>query len=67
MRHALEWEALLADAAAVASRETPRLGCRSLDVLHCVAARALSLGTFVTSDARQRALATRRGMKCPVP
>lgn len=67
VRQASDWETLLADAAVVASREASRLGCRSLDVLHCVAARALSLVTFVTSDGRQRALAARLGMKCPVP
>lgn len=67
VRQTPDWDALLMDAAVIASREAPRLGCRSLDVLHCVAARALALGTFVTSDVRQRALATRLGMTCPVP
>lgn len=37
---------------------TPKLGARSLDILHVATAIELSLRTFVTGDARQAALAS---------
>ena len=37
-------------------------GCRSLDVLHCAAARVLGASEFVTTDVRQKSLATAMGL-----
>ena len=45
--------------------ETPRLGCRSLDILHVACACLLQAKAFLTFDARQRSLAEHAGL--PVP
>jgi predicted nucleic acid-binding protein len=65
-RTAVPWEDILQDAALTAKAHTRRLGCRSLDILHCSAARRLGVESFVTTDARQRRLAESLGLKCPV-
>ena len=39
------------------SRETMRLGCRTMDILHVACAKQLSPDSFITFDARQRELA----------
>jgi predicted nucleic acid-binding protein len=41
----------------LSSRHTPKLGTRSLDILHVAAAIELSVETFVTGDGRQAKLA----------
>lgn len=64
-RPAVSWEDLLADANRLAKMHTSTVGCRSLDVLHCAAARSLSATSFITTDARQRRLATAIGLTCP--
>jgi predicted nucleic acid-binding protein len=45
------------------SAETPRLGCRTLDILHVACALQLKADTFVTFDTRQRALAEHAGLR----
>jgi predicted nucleic acid-binding protein len=64
-RPALHWEDVLRDAGAIARAHTRRLGCRSLDILHCSAARSLTVTSFVTTDTRQRRLAVKLGLTCP--
>jgi len=65
-RAAVPWEDILQDAAVTAKAHTRRFGCRSLDILHCSAARSLAVTSFVTTDIRQRRLAESLGLKCPV-
>jgi hypothetical protein len=66
-RPALSWDDVLRDATVAATAHTRALGCRSLDVLHCVAARHLpAVTSFVTTDKRQHRLAVKLGLSCPV-
>ena len=44
------------------TRYTPSLGCRTLDIMHVACARVLSPDSFVSFDARQRALAGKAGL-----
>lgn len=64
-RPLLAWEDVLREASSMVKAHTRTLGCRSLDVLHCAAARYLSVASFVTTDARQRKLAIKVGLSCP--
>ena len=47
------------------SRETPRLGCRSLDIMHVACAIQLQADVFITFDERQRNLASFAGLQVP--
>ena len=49
----------------IARRRTPRLGTRTLDVLHVASALALQADTFYTFDRRQRTLAKSEGLSVP--
>lgn len=64
-RTALAWDDIMRDARDLATAHTRRIGCRSLDVVHCAAARSLSSSAFVTTDVRQRRLALAVGLRCP--
>ena len=64
-RASVPWEDVWADAQALAKNHTRSLGCRSLDILHCAAARRLAATSFITTDARQRRLAVAIGLACP--
>jgi predicted nucleic acid-binding protein len=64
-RAAVPWEDLLQEAALTAKAHTRKFGCRSLDILHCSAARSLAVTSFVTTDTRQRRLAESLGLNCP--
>ncbi len=66
-RPALVWDDVLRDSMALARGHTRKLGCRSLDILHCSAARSLAVQSFVTSDARQKRLASAIGLYCLSP
>jgi predicted nucleic acid-binding protein len=57
------WRAALKQAAALSEHYTPRLGTRSLDVLHVACALELKLKWFLTFDGRQEQLATAAGLK----
>lgn len=57
------WRAALNRPAEFGERHTPKLGTRSLDVLHVACALELQLGRFLTFDARQRQLAVSAGLK----
>jgi predicted nucleic acid-binding protein len=48
-------------------KETPRLGCRTLDILHVACAVHLAVTSFLTFDERQRKLAVRAGLKVVDP
>ena len=41
---------------------TPKLGCRSLDILHVAAARMIEASLFLTADRRQSELAQAEGL-----
>jgi predicted nucleic acid-binding protein len=49
----------------IARKQTPRLGTRTLDVLHVASALALQADTFYTLDARQEKLAAAEGLLVP--
>ena len=57
------WRATLRRAAVLSRMHAPKLGCRTLDVLHVVTALELGLRSFVTFDRRQRQLARAAGLK----
>ncbi|MBI2899117.1 MAG: type II toxin-antitoxin system VapC family toxin [Planctomycetes bacterium] len=64
-RPPVNWEEALRDATTLARAHSRALGCRSLDILHCAIARHLAAKTFITTDRRQRRLATAIGLACP--
>ncbi len=57
------WRAALDQAAELSRTHTPRLGTRSLDVLHVACALELRLRNFLTFDSRQGKLAAAAGLK----
>jgi len=63
----LLWRAVLKRAADLSRQYTPKLGTRSLDVLHVASALELGLKRFVTFDERQGQLASATGLKVVVP
>ncbi len=62
----VDWRDIFAEARRLAEQYTPSIGCRSLDILHCAAAKALATPEFVTTDARQRKLAAAMGLNAVV-
>jgi len=58
-----DWDAVLCRFADLSERFTPRLGCRTLDILHIAFAMELHCRHFVTCDVRQGALAKAVGLK----
>jgi hypothetical protein len=61
----LVWEDVFREAATMAGAHTRRLGCRSLDILHCAASRVVAAESFITTGLRQRKLAQKLGLTCP--
>jgi hypothetical protein len=57
------WRAAFNRAAELSQRHTPKLGTRSLDVLHVASALELKLRHFVSFDGRQHQLAVSAGLK----
>jgi len=57
------WRAALNRAAELSQLHTPKMGARSLDVLHVACAMELGLQRFLTFDSRQRQLAAAVGLK----
>ncbi len=57
------WRSALNGAADLSQRHTPKLGTRSLDVLHVACALELKLPYFLTFDERQQQLAAATGLK----
>lgn len=57
-----EWRDVFQQAVKLAEHHSGSLGCRSLDILHCAAAKVLAAGEFVSTDARQKSLAAAMGL-----
>ena len=57
-----EWKDIFQNAAKLAERHSARIGCRSLDVLHCATAKVLAVTEFISTDIRQKKLATAMGL-----
>ena len=57
-----EWKHVFSEAVKLAEQHTGTIGCRSLDVLHCAAAKVLGAGEFISTDGRQKKLATAMGL-----
>jgi predicted nucleic acid-binding protein len=57
------WRAALNRAAELSKKHTPKLGTRSLDVLHVASALELKSRYFLTFDLRQQQLAVAAGVK----
>jgi len=58
-----DWKGIFQEAVKLAEQHTGMIGCRSLDVLHCAAAKILNTSEFISTDARQKKLATAMGLK----
>jgi predicted nucleic acid-binding protein len=56
------WRATLRRALDISRTHTPRIGCRSLDVVHVATALQLGLRRFLTFDRRQQDLARAVGL-----
>ena len=55
---AVDWRSVFREAASPAQTHAARVGCRSLDILHCALGEGLAGATiFLSSDTRQLALA----------
>ena len=63
---AIDWNDVFAEAVRLADGHTATIGCRSLDILHCAAAKILNAAEFVTNDARQKKLAAVLGLNLVV-
>ena len=59
---AADWAGIFSEAIRLAEQYTPSIGCRSLDILHCAAAKVLGASEFVSGDLRQGKLATAMGL-----
>ena len=57
-----DWKVILAEAVMLAEQHTGKIGCRSLDILHCAAAKVSATGEFISTDARQKQLAAAMGL-----
>ena len=57
-----DWPNLFREAVKLAEQHTGMIGCRSLDILHCAAAKVLAATEFISTDARQKQLATAMGL-----
>jgi len=54
---ACDWTAVFHQAVTLSEQHSHVLGCRSLDVLHCAAAKLVGADEFVSTDSRQMNLA----------
>jgi predicted nucleic acid-binding protein len=61
------WRATLKRATDLSREHTPRIGCRSLDVLHVASALELEFKRFLTFDLCQQKLARAVALKVKVP
>jgi hypothetical protein len=57
------WRSALNRSAELSREHTPKLGTRSLDVLHVACALELKVRYFLTFDVRQQELATAAGLR----
>jgi predicted nucleic acid-binding protein len=58
----VNWGPVYRSAAQWAALHSPRIGCRSLDVLHVTLAKKLDVKEFFTFDERQKSLALALGL-----
>ncbi len=63
LRVLANWDKIFRAASDLARSHSATFGCRSLDVLHCAAAMIVEASDFLTTDARQKQLATAMGLK----
>jgi len=61
-----DWPAIFREAVKLAGQHTGTVGCRSLDILHCAAAKVLAATEFISTDSRQKKLATAMGLNLVV-
>jgi hypothetical protein len=66
MQAGLDWVQVFDETVKLAEQHTGVLGCRSLDVLHCAMAGLLGAAEFVSTDTRQKKLATAIGLRLTV-
>lgn len=57
-----DWPNIFREAVKLAETHTGTVGCRSLDILHCAAAKLLAATEFISTDTRQKKLATAMGL-----
>jgi predicted nucleic acid-binding protein len=57
-----DWKDIFREAVILAAQHTGTFGCRSLDVLHCAAAKILGASEFISTDGRQKKLAAAVGL-----
>ena len=57
-----DWPNIFREAVKLAEQHTGVIGCRSLDILHCAAAKILAATEFITTDARQKKLTAAIGL-----
>ena len=57
-----DWPNIFREAVKLAEQHTGTVGCRSLDILHCAAAKVLAATEFITTDTRQKKLAAAMGL-----
>ena len=57
-----DWTNIFSEAVKLAEQHTGMVGCRSLDILHCAAAKVLAATEFISTDTRQKKLATAMGL-----
>ena len=57
-----DWKDIFAEAVNLAEKHTGAIGCRSLDILHCAAAKVLAATEFISTDGRQGKLAVAMGL-----
>jgi predicted nucleic acid-binding protein len=57
-----EWKDIFAEAVKLAEPHTATIGCRSLDIVHCAAAKVLAATEFISTDGRQKKLAVAMGL-----
>ncbi|GDY20609.1 hypothetical protein LBMAG56_19550 [Verrucomicrobiota bacterium] len=62
-----DWRDIFREAVLLAGQHTGTLGCRSPDVLHCAAAKVLAVSEFISTDGRQKKLATAMGLNLITP
>ena len=56
------WSDVFREAVILAKLHTGVVGCRSLDILHCAAAKILGASEFISTDSRQKKLAMAMGL-----
>jgi len=59
---AVEWNQVWQECRALAEAHAAQTGCRTLDSLHVASALVLGAREFITSDQRQKALASKAGL-----